>query len=544
MQVLHPIRLPFREMTRDLEALSARPFDLLVIGGGICGLMAAWDAATRGLRVAVIDRHDFGGGASFNHHRTLHGGLRYLQSADLVRFRESVRERRFWARVAPHLIAPQPFAVEAGAKGKSAAMLRAGLLADGWLSADRNAGIDRSVWLAPGGVVSGTERAAIDTGILLPDTASVAVWSDYRTEHAERLTFAVALAASRAGAALANYVDAIEPIRERRRVIGMMVRDGVDGARRAIRARVTINAAGGAAGRLMAAFGVRRSTPLVKAMNVVTTRAAPRVACGAPAVSGRLLFTMPWHNRLSIGTWHGSEPCGADAGMVTAQELASFIDEINEAFPALKLGFDDIALVQRGIVPARIRRGQLLLADRPLIREHRQDGVDGAISVIGVKYTTARAAAEYAVTLAVSQLGGVSAPPQTSRLRLPGSLPDGTPPPSKQFDREVWEYLQRIYGADAQRIAATAIANPHLAERMTPSLPIIGAQIVEAARNEMAVTLEDVVLRRTGLGAAGYPGDQAVLMVERLMREQLGWTSSRVQDEIQLLKEFYLPIHV
>jgi glycerol-3-phosphate dehydrogenase len=161
----------------------------------------------------------------------------------------------------------------------------------------------------------------------------------------------VALAASRAGAALANYVDAIEPIRERRRVIGMMVRDGVGGGRRAIKARVTINAAGGAAGRLMAAFGVRRPTPLVKAMNVVTTRAAPLVACGAPAASGRLLFTMPWHNRLSIGTWHGSEPCGADAGMVTAQELASFIQEINEAFPALKLGVDDIALVQRGIVP-------------------------------------------------------------------------------------------------------------------------------------------------------------------------------------------------
>src|SRR5262245_42627593 len=107
-------------MTRDLDALSARRFDLLVVGGGICGLMAAWDASTRGLRVALIDRHDFGGGASFNHHRTLHGGLRYLQSADLARLRESVRERRTWARMAPHLISPQLFAVEAdGPRGKN-----------------------------------------------------------------------------------------------------------------------------------------------------------------------------------------------------------------------------------------------------------------------------------------------------------------------------------------------------------------------------------------------------------------------------------------
>jgi glycerol-3-phosphate dehydrogenase len=534
-----------REMIRDLDALSARPFDLLVIGGGICGLMAAWDASTRGLRVALIERHDFGGGASFNHHRTLHGGLRYLQSADLLRLRESVRERRLWARIAPHLIAPQQFAVEAdGARGRNAVMLRAGLLADAWLTADRNAGIDPSLHLPSGRVVSGADREGIDTGELLPETPSVAVWSDYRTEHAERLTLAVALAASRAGAILANYVDAIEPIREHGRIAGMIVRNGIDGARLAIKARVTINAAGAGAGRVMAAFGVRRSTPLVKAMNVVTKRPAPPVACGAPASSGRLLFTMPWQKRLSIGTWHGSEPCGADAGLVTPQELGSFIDEINESFPSLRLGLEDITLVQRGIVPARIRRGRMLLADRPLIREHRRDGVDGAVTVMGVKYTTARAAAEYAVTLALAQMGGDSAPPRIEQLRLPGSVPNGTPPPSKEFDREAWEHLQRIYGPDADRIAASAIENPRLGERITPSMPIIGAQIVEAVRNEMALTLEDVVLRRTGLGAAGYPGDEAILNVERLMREQLAWTSSRVDDEVRLLKEFYLPIHV
>jgi glycerol-3-phosphate dehydrogenase len=279
-------------------------------------------------------------------------------------------------------------------------------------------------------------------------------------------------------------------------------------------------------------------------MNVVTRRPAPPVACGASTASGRMLFTVPWQKRLAIGTWHGSEPCGADAGLVTAQELGGFIDEINEAFPSLRLDLDDLTLVQRGIVPARVRGGRVLLADRPLIREHRQDGVDGAITVIGVKYTTARAAAQHAVTLALAQMGGNSAPPRTEGLRLPGSVPNGTPPPAGEFDREAWEHLQRIYGEDADRIAATAIANPRLAERITPSLPIVGAQIVEAARNEMALTLEDVVLRRTGLGAAGYPGDEAVLKVERLMRDQLGWTSSRVQDEIQLLKEFYLPLHV
>jgi glycerol-3-phosphate dehydrogenase len=531
-------------MIRDLDALSARRFDLLVVGGGICGLMAAWDASTRGLRVALIDRHDFGGGASFNHHRTLHGGLRYLQSVDLVRLRESVRERRMWARIAPHLIAPQRFAVAAdGVRGKNAWMLRVGLFADACLAADRNTGIDQSLHLSRGRVVSGVDRGALDTGELLPEAAALAVWSDYRTEHAERLTLAVALAASRAGAVLANYLDAIEPIRDHGRIDGMIVRDGVDGAQRAIQARVTINAAGSAAGRVMAAFGVRRPIPLVKAMNVVTRRPAPAIACGAPTSSGRLLFTVPWQQRLAIGTWHGSEPCGADAGVVTPQELGSFIDEINDAFPSLRLGLEDVTLVQRGIVPAKIRRGHVTLADRSLVREHRQDGVDGAVTVMAVKYTTARVAAEYAVTLALAQMGHNSTP-HTDTLRLPGSIPNSTPSPSRHVDREAWEYLQRIYGSDAERVIALASAEPRLAERITPSLPIVGAQIVDAARNEMTLTLEDMVLRRTGLGAAGYPGDEAILKVERLMRDELGWTSARVEDEVRLLKEFYLPINV
>src|SRR6059058_2409820 len=98
-------------MTRDLEALTDRTFDVLVIGGGIYGLAVAYDAAQRGLAVALVERHDFGSGASFNHLRTIHGGLRYLQSLDVARARESMRERRTIARIAPHAVRPMPFAV-------------------------------------------------------------------------------------------------------------------------------------------------------------------------------------------------------------------------------------------------------------------------------------------------------------------------------------------------------------------------------------------------------------------------------------------------
>src|SRR5262245_58967777 len=98
-------------MTRDLDRLAGSTFDVLVVGGGIYGLAVAYDASQRGLSVALVERGDFGGGTSFNHLRTLHGGLRYLQTLDLKRSRESVRERRTWARIAPHGVRPTPFAL-------------------------------------------------------------------------------------------------------------------------------------------------------------------------------------------------------------------------------------------------------------------------------------------------------------------------------------------------------------------------------------------------------------------------------------------------
>jgi glycerol-3-phosphate dehydrogenase len=396
--------------------------------------------------------------------------------------------------------------------------------------------------LPAGRVVGGAARAALDTGDLLDDGA-IGVWHDYRTAHAERLTFGVALAASRAGVAMANYVDAIEPMRSGRKVVGMTARDLVDGLTLAISARIVLNATGAGAGRLMASLGIRRSPLLVKAMNLVTRRPAPAVACGARTTGGRLLFALPWQGRLAIGTWHGPAPCGADAAMVTPEEFSGFLQEVNEAFPALALDAGDVTLVQRGVVPARVRGGQVLLEDRPLLREHRQDGVDGAITLVGVKYTTARAIAEQAVTLVTAQLGR-HAPSKTGSLPLSGFSPTGRRPPAAGFDDETWGHLERCYGDQAPRVAALAAAAPGLAARLTPRLPITGVQVVEAIRNEMALTLEDVVLRRTGLGSAGYPGDEAILAVESIAREELGWSSARVQDETQGLREFYLPVHV
>src|SRR5881392_3386327 len=138
-------------MIRDLDRLSAQTFDVLVVGGGIYGLTIAYDAAQRGLSVALIERNDFGSGASFNHLRTIHGGLRSLQTLDLARARESVRERRTLARIAPHSVRPLPFAVplyRSILRGKWA--MRAGFVIDRLVASDRNRGVQPGLRLPAG----------------------------------------------------------------------------------------------------------------------------------------------------------------------------------------------------------------------------------------------------------------------------------------------------------------------------------------------------------------------------------------------------------
>src|SRR3954453_14969767 len=209
-------------MIRDLDRLTGRTFDVLVVGGGIYGLTIAYDAAQRGLSVALVERNDFGSGSSFNHLRTIHGGLRYLQSLDIKRARESIRERRTAARIAPHAVRPLPFAVpvyRSLTRGKMA--MRAGFLLDRVVAADRNRGVPASHRLAGGRVVSRAHAAQTFPGLRRQGLTGAAVFYDYVTTEPDRLTFSFAQAAVEHGATIMNHVEAIAPLVNGTRVAGV-----------------------------------------------------------------------------------------------------------------------------------------------------------------------------------------------------------------------------------------------------------------------------------------------------------------------------------
>lgn len=484
-------RTPF--MHRDLELLAAGRFDLLVVGGGICGLIAACDAAQRGLQVALIERGDFGGGSSGNHLRTIHGGLRYLQTMDIARARESIRERRTLGTIAPSAVAPLPFALPLTlslSRGKTAMRIAFGI--DRVLAADRNDGVPASHRLPAGHVASLPDTFEQFPELReVPRISGAAVWHDYIVADAERLTMAWAQAAVDAGAAIANYVEGVGLVVSGDSVVsGVKAVDRLRGDAFAIDARVVVNATGAGLDRLLADVRLESGVPMIHAMNFVTSRAGRPYAFGGRSPSGRNLFAVPYQGRLIVGTWE-SHRRASDAP-IDERDIREFLDEINGAFPGLSLKRDEITLVQHGVVPGvKNPDGTFRLEGRELIQDHALSGVSGLISVAGTKYTTARLVAEHVVNEVVAKLAVETLPCRTAVLPLPVVMRTGD-----------------------DGLAA-------------------------AARDEMAHSLEDVVMRRMPLGALGNPGDDVLAHAADVVGDVKGWDLQQRRDQVSALREHY-----
>jgi glycerol-3-phosphate dehydrogenase len=473
---------------RDLAVLAGREWDVAVVGGGIYGAAVAWDAAQRGLSVALVEREDFGSGASWNSLKTIHGGMRYLQSLDLGHLRESARERATLLAIAPELVRPLPVVVPTyghGTTGREALAL--GLLLNDWLTRDRNRGLPPSHRIPGARTVSPAEALRLVPGLERRGLSGAAVWHDAQAASTERLTIAFLHAAAGAGAAVANHAEALSLLRAGARVTGIAARDTLGGGAFEVRARMVVNAAGPWADELLARGGPGRpGAPLLRARNLVLSR-PPVVPCAVGAKSeGRFLFLVPWAGRTIVGTSY--EPAESPPS-----DPFDFLDEAARAFPWAGIGRSAVTLVHEGLVPGR--DGASGLSKRPRLHDHEaEDGLPGLVSLQGVKYTTARAVAQRAVDLVVRRLGRAAPPCRTAATPLPGARP--------------------LPGPLADRVRS-------------------------AVREEMALTLADAVLRRLDLGTGGPPPAGEIGAVSGVMAAELGWDSGRERAERDALAAFY-----
>jgi glycerol-3-phosphate dehydrogenase len=477
-------------MKRDLGALGARQLDVLVVGGGIHGAASAWDAALRGLTTALVEAEDFGSGASWNSLKTIHGGLRYLQSLDLRRMRESIRERSILLRLAPEIVRPLPFVIPTyghGTKGREALALA--LWVNDIVSADRNRDLPPERRIPAARSLSRTEVLELFPGVPSVGLTGGARWTDAQVTSSERLTLAFVRAAADAGAVIANHAEVSGLLTSGGRIVGARIRDRMGGGELEARARVVVNAAGpGMDGLLALARIPRPPVPLSSAYNLVLGRPVVTTHALGAASRGRFLFAVPWNGRSMVGTDYGPP------GTPVASAAARFLDEVRQAYPWADVGPGDVTLVHHGLVPGTPGK----LADRQLLLDHeRTDGVAGLVSVQGVKYTTARAVAEQALDLVVRRLGRSFAPCRTAQTALTQARP--------------------LSGSLADRARS-------------------------AVRDEMALTLCDAVLRRLDLGTAGPPTPEERDVVAAVVARELGWDEERLASERRALDAAYVKL--
>ncbi len=543
---------------RALARLTDREFDLAIIGGGVCGAAAAWDAAQRGLSVALLERGDFAGATSAESLKVVHGGIRYLQHLDVARVRESSRERAALLRIAPHLVHPMPFVVPTYRYGmQGAPALAAAFALLSLLTPDRNRGVSDPARRIPAPrLVSRNLVLEWFPELDREGLTGAGMFWDGQMYNPARLVWAFVRSAIEAGAVAANYCEAVGFLRRGTRVTGVSAEDRLGGERLEVRARVVINAAGPYAEALLVRAGLRAARRILFSRDMALVITRPLVSERALALQTRYhdpsalfsrgrrhVFLVPWRGNTLAGVSSAVWREAPDDLRVGDEEVDGFLAEINEAGPTLRVSRADVGLVLAGLLPIEDDNsadGDLSFGKRALLLDHAAQGVEGLVSAVVNRFTVARGAAEHAVDLAQRKLGRRPTPCRTASTPLWGGR-------VARFDdlvREIGSVLPAGHGpAAADRLArnyGSAWSEVVGAARDEPDarVPIAGTSVLRgeirhAVRSEMACRLGDVVFRRTDLATAGHPGSEALNAAADIAATELGWSAERRAAELR-----------
>jgi len=552
-------------LVRDLDKLASTEFDLVVVGGGIYGVWATLDAARRGLKVALIEQNDFGSGASANSQRVVHGGLRYLQHADFKRMRESIRERSTLLDRAGNLVEPMPFLVPTyglGMRGKPV-MLAAMKINDLF-----NA-IFSSYPLPHGRLICKDACLKLAPGIDERGLTGGAIFYDAQVNNSERLALAVLnTAVANTDVQLANHVRATGLQREDSRVTGITCEDQLTGHAFTVNAKVTLGCAGPWTGHVGADLlpeehRKQHDYPMIRAVALVTRELFDGMGIALPSPKAhsdqnetlgkgfRNLFVTSWNGLSLVGTFYDDFTGDPGELSVGEDEVCGFVDEFNQTYPAAGLTYDDVKFTFMGLQPKAPKHGgsePIASKQYKLINHQQAEGIQGLITVLGVKWTTARDVAEKAVDQVLKQLGTSGSPQRTHDTILEGAsncnladhmyfITEGAP---AWVDDGLVRDLMKLYGnCNISQILKLAHDDPGLRDRVCEQSRTIAAQIVFAARYEMALTLIDVLLHRTDVLVHGYPGRACLERCADLMAGVLKWEDPEKRAQIQQVETLF-----
>ncbi|WP_028323427.1 glycerol-3-phosphate dehydrogenase/oxidase [Desulfatirhabdium butyrativorans] len=559
-------------MKRNLEALRHTDFDLVIVGGGITGACLCHDAALRGWRVALLEKGDFGGFTSSASSKLIHGGIRYLPTGQFWKVRESSEERAFFHNIAPHATRTIPFIVPTFVSGwmKGRAAMLAGLTLYEWIGLGLNDRIRDPGKKVPVSRFIGRNELVRRFPLLhrLDGLSGAYILYESHMVSSERMTLAFVKSACRNEAVAANYLQVTDFLRLRdKTVVGVVAEDRFSGERIEVRGRVVVNAAGPhipILNDLLPELRLKkRPAGYSKGVHLVTRQILPDHALtlttrkkiqGVLTRGGRHVFIIPWRHRSLIGTTDVPFSGNLDDVRVTESDILDFMEDLNACLPGLNLCLEDVHYAWAGLYPLLVREikpdtyqgtGEYQIVDH-----EKQDGIPGIWTVFGAKYTTARRVTEKAADRIAGKLGWGSRCRPTRHAPLEGGAircvetyrRDLLNRYAGQVDAEVLDHLLFLYGTETETLIRYGIEEKSLLEPISPDFPSIRAQVVHAVRCEMAMTLSDVLFRRTDIATAGYPGRQTVIDVAEGVGRCLGWDEGRKAVEIEEVEQAYAVI--
>ena len=510
-----------------ISQLATEQFDILVIGGGVNGVGAALDAASRGLKVALIEAQDIAAGTSSRSSKLIHGGLRYLEQYDFKLVREALHERELMvSTLCPHLVKPVGFLFPLTEKLKERTYVGAGLaLYDALRGFQRSLPWHKHLSQKQINEIAPSLRRDLVTGAIK--------YFDAQVDDA-RHTMAVARTAARHGALIATKVSAESLIREGKRVVGVNALDLASGKKIAIKAGATVMCAGVWSDQLHERF------ELTPGYNVTMSKGAHIVVPGSAIKSDAgiiiktpvsVLFLIPWGDKWIVGTTDTPYEGDRAEPFATQEDVQYILDQANRVLKP-KLRAKDIIGVYAGLRPLVANKKSATTTK--LSREHTVDRpAPGFVSIAGGKYTTYRVMAEDVIDRAVLELRRVTKDSVTEKLPLVGA--DGYFALEQQKERialengltvETVTHLLNRHGSLISEILMIIKEQPKLAKRLDSDLPYIQAEIIYAVSHEGAQSVDDVISRRTRLSFEAT--NHAVHLAEEvaaLIAPVLGWSA-------------------
>ena len=536
---------PLDARARDLASLADRELDVLVVGGGIVGCGAALDAATRGLRVGLIERDDIAVGTSSRSSRLIHGGLRYLEQYRFGLVREALTERSRILNLAPHLVRLEPLLFPLfGVPVATRAFYQAGMTLYDLLGARKDGGRHRHLSVSEVvAMTPGIRRDRLRGGLLFHDGV----------EDDARYTLAVARTAQAEGATVVTRVRAQTMIEDGGRVVGVRVCDTLTGAEADIRARAVIDATGvwGADPESPLWGGTTRLLPSRGAHLVVPRERIPSEVGLTIRVPGKVVFLVPWPHFWLVGTTDAPYTGPIDRPTAGADEVDQLLAAVNAVLD-VGLTRADVVGTYAGLRPLIApSSGSTVTASR----EHRVvREANGLIRVSGGKYTAYRLMAEQTVDAVVDGLGdGATRPGKTATRRLVGAAdrPEldalaARLAADEGLQAAVTERLVARHGTQAGEVVALG-RSEGLLGRLLDSEEHLEVEVVWATRHELALSLDDVLARRMRL-VHQLPDRGAALAprVARMLGAELGWDEARQAHEVAAFnagaaREFAIP---